>query len=531
MTDDFAGLPTYDVLAAHEPESGRKPATWWVVGGVVALVAALIGGITYGAASLSGGGAQPEDALPAGAVAFAKVDLDPAASQKVDAIRFLRKFPSLRNHLTADADLRKVLFEAVADDAGWKKVDFAKDVEPWLGDRVGVAAYSPKDFGHAKTAGGPSAPTVVVALQVGDEDKARAGLNRLIAATPGSKPGYVVQDGYALLAENTKLAQSVADGVQKGTLAKAKTFAADIGSLDDNIATFWIDGDAATSLASVANLYGVGLPGAAGAGASGAVGKKKNPALTGWRVVFSLRFDGPDVLELAGTIKHRTNISDPNVPLKGFANLPPSTVAAIGLGGGDSLVDHAWKNIGQGIDSSAGADSFDNAVRQAEALYGLKLPDDLKLLLGSNLLVALDSSGLGAGSVELGARVTTGNPKRANSLIGRLTKGLTGSEMGLPDITHQVTGDGYVVASSAAQADRMTKSASGSKHLGDLPAFRRALPDLDGARYALWVDLQGVITPLSGSDSADLKRIAGLGMTSTSDGTGGGSFRLRLVTN
>ena len=73
MTDDFAGLPSYDVLASPVPEPGRKPATWWVVGGVVALVAALIGGITYGAASLSGGGEQPEGALPAGAVAFATV--------------------------------------------------------------------------------------------------------------------------------------------------------------------------------------------------------------------------------------------------------------------------------------------------------------------------------------------------------------------------------------------------------------------------------------------------------------------------
>ena len=106
------------MLAAPEPEGRRKPATWWVVGGVVALVAALIGGITYGAASLSGGGTQPEDALPAGAIAFAKVDLDPAAGQKVDAIRFLRKFPSLRDRLAEDADLRKVLFDAVAERRG-----------------------------------------------------------------------------------------------------------------------------------------------------------------------------------------------------------------------------------------------------------------------------------------------------------------------------------------------------------------------------------------------------------------------------
>jgi hypothetical protein len=526
MTDDFAGLPNYDVLASAEPAKRRKPQNWWVVGGAVVAVAALIGGITYGAAALSGGGTQPEGALPAGAIAFAKVDLDPAAGQKVDAIRFLRKFPSLRGHVAQDADLRKVLFEAVADDAGWKGVSFAKDVEPWLGDRVGVAAYAPKAFGNGKTADGPGSPTVVVALQVGDESKARAGLDKLIAKSVGSsKPGYVVQDGYALLTENKALATSVADGVGKGTLAKAKTFAADIGGLDDSIATFWVDGAAASSVMSVADLYGVGLPTGAGAGVGAG---KKNSALSGSRVVFSLRFDGPDVLELAGSIKAGSKLSDPNVPLKDFAKLPSTTVAALGLGGGSSLVDHAWKGIGEGVDKSAGADTFDNAVRQIESQFDLNLPDDLKLILGSNMLVALDSSGLAEGKIAAGARVTTTDGKRANALIGRLTRGLENTPIGAPKLIHRATGDGYIVASSAAQAARMTKPSS--ETLGDNPAFRRALPDLAGARYAFWIDVQGVVGPFIGSAPADLKPIAGFGVTSTSDGKGGGSFRARLVT-
>ena len=43
--------------------------------------------------ALSGGGDQPEQHLPGSAVLFAKVDLDPAASQKIDALRFLRTLP------------------------------------------------------------------------------------------------------------------------------------------------------------------------------------------------------------------------------------------------------------------------------------------------------------------------------------------------------------------------------------------------------------------------------------------------------
>jgi Protein of unknown function (DUF3352) len=520
MTDDFSSQPTYDVLAAAEPESRRKPATWWVVGGVVVLVGALIGGITYGAASLSGGGAQPEDALPAGAVAFAKVDLDPAASQKVDAIRFLRKFPSLRGRLAGDGDLRKVLFDAVAGDAGWDHVNFAADVEPWLGQRVGVAAYSPKTFAAGTSTGGPQAPTVVVALQVSDEGKARDGLDRLIAASSGSsKPGYVVQDGYALLAESKPLATSAADAVEAGTLAGASTFAADIKGLDDGIMTSWVDGAAASSLSSVANLAGVGLPDVAGVHGS---------ALSRARLVSSLRFDGPDVLEIAGRVTGAPAVAGPNVAVQGLADLPATTVAALGLGGGDGLVDSAWKAMRKQVDSSKGAgSSVDDAVGQAEKQYGLHLPDDLKLLLGSNLLLALDRTGLDDHTINAGARVTTSDPKRANSLIGRLTGGLAGQ---VPGVVHQVTGDGFVLASSRAQADRLTQPAGG-KRLGDLDAFRRALPDVDAARFALWVDPQSVYAGLrGGAVVADLKPIAGFGLTATSDGSGNGSFRARLVT-
>jgi hypothetical protein len=532
MTDGFSSQPTYDVLAGHDPESRRRPARWWVVGGVVALVAALIGGITYGAASLSGGGGQPEDALPAGAVAFAKVDLDPAAGQKLDAIRFLRKFPSLRSRLAEDADLRKVLFDAVAGDAGWDNVNFAHDVEPWLGQRVGVAAYSPKAFAHGTSAGGMQSPTVVVALQVGDEDKARAGLDRLIAASSASsKPGYVVQDGYALLAQTKPLAQSAADAVAKGTMAEAPTFAADIKGLDDGIMTSWVDGSAASSLGPVANLYGVGLPGVT-AGAGG-----KGSALSRARLVSSLRFDGPDVLEIAGRVKGAPEIAGPNVAVHDFADLPATTVAAVGLGGGDGVVASAWKAIHKQIDGSKGAGrSLDDAVGQAESQWGLHLPDDLELLVGSNLLLALDRSGLdrsdpSASGMEVGAHVTTHDPKRADTLIGRLTRDLGTRAPGAHGVVHRVTADGYVVASSPAQADRLTQS-SGGKRLGDLDAFRRALPDVNGARFALWVDVQVVLSDLhgSGGDVADLKPVAGFGLTATSDGSGNGSFRARLVT-
>ena len=153
-----------DVLAS-EPEQPTKRAPWGLVGAAGVLVLALVGGVTYAVGALSGGGSQPADALPSGAFAAVTLDLDPSAGQKLDGFRFLRKFPALRDKVPATGDLREVMFDAVADDAGWGSVDYDSEVAPWLGKRIGVALYAPAS---GSTDGGPQ-PTVAVALQVSDQ--------------------------------------------------------------------------------------------------------------------------------------------------------------------------------------------------------------------------------------------------------------------------------------------------------------------------------------------------------------------------
>src|SRR4051794_31554643 len=91
----WSGSP--DVLAAEPPERSPRRAPWALVGGIAVLVLALVGGVTYAVGALSGGGSQPDDALPTGAFAYVSLDLDPSAAQKIDAFRFLRTFPALRD--------------------------------------------------------------------------------------------------------------------------------------------------------------------------------------------------------------------------------------------------------------------------------------------------------------------------------------------------------------------------------------------------------------------------------------------------
>jgi hypothetical protein len=156
-----------DVFPAESPaaSSGRRRGV--AIGAGVLAVALLGGGVAFAASKLSGGGAQPDEAVPASAVAYFSVDFDPSAGQKVDALRFARKFPSAGAKIGSDDDLRKALFDSIKGD-GDLKGDWATDVEPWLGDRAGLAVLPAAQDGDD--------PGVVVVLAVKDATKAKAGL-------------------------------------------------------------------------------------------------------------------------------------------------------------------------------------------------------------------------------------------------------------------------------------------------------------------------------------------------------------------
>lgn len=182
----YAGQPPYG-----GPQQGFPPAQWQPEpkrrGKLIPLIAALAvlivggGGGAFAYSRLNGGD-QPSAVLPGTAVAYARVDLNPSAGQRVAALRFLMKFPSVRDKigLTSDNDdLRQKLFELFKKNAGddLAEVDFDRDVKPWLGDRLAVAAVPSADAGK---------PDPVIAVQVKDEDKARAGLEKLFASAKES---------------------------------------------------------------------------------------------------------------------------------------------------------------------------------------------------------------------------------------------------------------------------------------------------------------------------------------------------------
>ena len=163
---------------------------------IVAVLAVLGGGAVFAYGRLAGGD-QPAAVLPGNAVAYARIDLNPSAGQKVAALRFLMKFPSAKEKIGLNSDqddLRQKLFDLIKKDAGddLADVDFDKDIKPWLGDRAGVAAVPGKDGEE---------PDAVVAVQVKDEDKANAGLDKLFAKEK-DKPGRAFSNGYVILSDD-----------------------------------------------------------------------------------------------------------------------------------------------------------------------------------------------------------------------------------------------------------------------------------------------------------------------------------------
>jgi hypothetical protein len=183
-----------------------------VVAGVGALSMLAVGaGAVWAWQAFMGQGAQPAEALPASTLAYVAVDFDPAAGQKLAALGFLRKFPSLEKHvgLTDSGDLRKGLFDEVKSDLGCG-LEYA-DVQAWVGQRFAFALVDQ---------GGPEP---VMVLQVADPDQAKAGLERLADCSEGVL-GYALDDDWAVLAESHKVAGRVLSDSAESPLSEDTEF-------------------------------------------------------------------------------------------------------------------------------------------------------------------------------------------------------------------------------------------------------------------------------------------------------------------
>ena len=151
-------------------------------------------------------------------VAYASIDLDPSGGQKIEALQTLKKFPAFEDEigLGTDDDIRKWIFDEAQGSGACADLDYADDIEPWLGDRFAVAAVD---------AGGDT-PDPVFVVQVTDEDAADAGLEKLFDCAGEEEGAWAISDGWALIAETQEIADQVSDDAADESLADDVDFTA-----------------------------------------------------------------------------------------------------------------------------------------------------------------------------------------------------------------------------------------------------------------------------------------------------------------
>lgn len=127
-----------------------------------------------------GSGTDPAEVAPAGTAVFIEATVRPEGElrEDVDALAgAIAGVDSLGGKIAAE-------LEAAAGDSG-KQLDFARDVEPWLGERAGLALerYDGEEFrGY------------VAAVQTSDEGASEAFLDKFLGA-PGEQPRRASYEG------------------------------------------------------------------------------------------------------------------------------------------------------------------------------------------------------------------------------------------------------------------------------------------------------------------------------------------------
>lgn len=496
------------------PSGGGKKGL--LIGGIIgALVLALLsaGGV-YAFTSYFGGGAQPEERVPATAIAYAEVDLNPSAGQQLNFVRFARKFPELKSKFNeGDRDVKRQIWNALAkDDPEASKFDYEKDVKPWLGDRAAIAVLPGE---------GDEPVEVMGLLQLTDEAKARTMLSRLSEEASGDKPAFVVDGGYVIYAKTEAKAKRFNEQGKKNPLSEDEDFQNSLDQLGEpGVTSGYLSLDRARSLLDspmVRSAPGVDAP----------TLKAARESLKG-RVAWGVRFSGDD-LEMVAVGSGLESYADTTTSTgTGIENLPSSTVAAIGAGNMGESVKANWDRIVTEISKTQ--PSAKSQLAEFERGSGLSLPDDLATVLGSKFSLAVDKADLET-NPHFGARIET-DPAKFMAVVNKLLK-----VAGLPDLASagvevRQFGDGVAVGRSTDSAYVSQLAKQGT--LGDSAGFKAALPDAAKADAAAYIDVDvladSVSTGVDRTSREQLRVIDSVGMTVVSDKPGEFTFKLLVVT-
>lgn len=495
-------------MTASGPSSRRR--TGLVAGAVAA--ALVVAGGAFAATRVFGGtgGGQPADVLPGEALGYLRIDLDPSVGQKVAAFRLLDKLPEAKQALT-DSDPKRALFGLLQkDNPDLKDIDYRNDIEPWLGERAGIAILPP--------AQNDKQPPVAIAVQVKDEDKATAGLAKLkqtadrtlnklprqgldltgnrgfgsytapsATLTSESSPSgtgsgsagptetvHFFRDGYVILTDKAH-EQTVRGAMDRGNLSARGEFADDMKAVgDQGVLSGWLDQRRFIEAALQASPQSTTPD-------QQRVFQELLPLMT--RQSMAVRFNA-DFVE-AASFSRGNPLGLPSTAVKDLGALPASTAVLVSFSNGDAYLGKMWDLLRKLVPASGSGD-FDSQLRQLEASSGLRLPDDLQTLLGKQFdLVMSDQLTQGEQRLpKLGVRVQTDTAK-AQTVLDRIMRLIQQQGGTIPQLPQSSKDGRFYLALEQSYLDELTQAGS----FGQAAALATAVPELTKATSVLYADL------------------------------------------
>jgi len=381
-------------------------------------------------------GSASDDAVglvPADAVAYGSVFLDPSTNQKRAIGDLLEKFPEAPNADEARSKLIELL------DTGLAEIDmnFEDDIDPWLGDQIAGWAQLPDDLGGQMGGTAPaSADTTPAAFMIASDDdeaalefietasansedeltdKSYEGADYMVNEADGSAAGVI--DGFLVIGTEMGFKAIVDVSGGEDSLADSETYTDTTDELtEDRLATFYFDGSAVAEALEKSGAP----PGAFEAGSFGMFGGSLSPTAGALfaesdKVVFETTSapgdeDGQEAPE----------ISDGLLP-----DLPADSWGAFGIPDIGATLETVYDGLIESF--AAGGMSPEDLDAQFEAQTGLDLREDLLSWMGD---AGLFVSGTDPLSVGGGVVIESSDPATSSATIDQLATLL--EQQGIP---------------------------------------------------------------------------------------------------
>jgi hypothetical protein len=456
--------------------------------------------------SASGGdaGADPAAYLPASSPVYVEAQVQPEGDLKASTEAVAKKI--LR---TGDpgGKLVQLLDKGLSDD----QATYAKDVEPWLGKRIGL--------GITTLAGGH--PEVAAAIASKDDDAAKT----FVEARKGAEERkyrdvsyrYVVKDDLAMAAVDHAVVVGTERGFKSAIDARSGDQLAGATRFKEARETVGTDG-LGFFYADPARIFDMALGAAKGAGGAGAQAEALRGLLAGagMRSIAGKLDVASDAVRLdAAIIGMKAATTGKGDGPGAVAAVPAGSWLSAGVGDVGGTLEKALAQAG----TSGGIGGIDPAamLQQLKGSLGVDVQKDLLSWMGDAAVFVRGTSVNDLGGALV---VQSKDPAASREAIGSLKRLLTTFDVKTQPLTGVDGAEGLTLSAGklpegvliASKDDKfvvaygraaLKDALAGGSPLGDTAPFKAAAGLLDGAKPSLFLDTPQVVKLLAATAGND----------------------------